>query len=106
MEFIVNSKKYSILNHELYINYIIVDAYFKNHSKYSYSIHFDFLNPLLEKDKIEFSDILEGTKVLEEMIEKGEIDFIPPAVRIDELSDGNFRISYYLEHNRTIRRFS
>lgn len=49
----------------------MVDSYFRdNHSRYDYDIHFDFLDSLLEKPKVEFEDILEGTKVLEELIEK------------------------------------
>ena len=39
-------------------------------------------------------DILEGTKVLEELIEKNEINFIPYELRIDEHLNGNFKISY------------
>ncbi|WP_405265481.1 hypothetical protein [Methanobrevibacter sp.] len=94
MEFIVNNRKYSILNHELYINYLMVNEYFREYSKYDYDIHFDFLNPLLSKDKIDFDDILEGTKDLEELIEKEEINFIPPGLRIDEHLNENFKISY------------
>ena len=94
MEFIVSNKKYSILNHELFINYLMVNEYFKQYSKYDYNIHFDFLDLVLEKDKIEFEDILEGTKVLEELIEKNEVNFIPYGLRIDEHLNQNFRISY------------
>lgn len=95
MEFILNNKKYSIIDHELYINYLMVDSYFRdNHSKYEYDITFDFIDPLLEKEKIEFDDILEGTEVLRELIEREEISFIPSGVRIDEHLNGNFRISY------------
>ena len=94
MEFIVNNKKYSIINHELYINYIMVDSYFKYYSKYDYDIHFDFLKPILSKEKIEFEDILEGTKDLEELIEKNEINFIPSGLKIDEHLNGNFKITY------------
>ena len=94
MEFIVNNKKYSIINHELYINYIMVDSYFKYYSKYDYDIHFDFLKPILIKEKIEFEDILEGTRDLEELIEKNEIDFIPSGLKIDEHLNGNFKITY------------
>lgn len=95
MEFILNNKKYSILNHELFINYLMVDSYFRQgYSKYDYDIEFDFITPLLSKEKIEFEDILEGTKVLEEMIEKEEINFIASGVRIDEQLNGNFRICY------------
>ncbi len=95
MEFILNNKKYSIINHELYINFLMVDSYFRDsHSKYDYDIHFDFLDSLLEKPKVEFEDILEGTKVLEELIEKQKINFIPSGVRIDEHLNGNFKITY------------
>lgn len=94
MEFIVNNKKYSIINHELYVNYIMVDSYFKYYSKYDYDIHFDFLKPILIKEKIEFEDILEGTKDLEELIEKNEINFIPSGLKIDEHLNGNFKITY------------
>lgn len=94
MEFIVNNKKYSIINHELYINYIMVDSYFKYYSKYDYDIHFDFLMPILIKEKIEFEDILEGTRDLEELIEKNEINFIPSGLKIDEHLNGNFKITY------------
>lgn len=94
MEFILNNKKYSIIDHELYINYLMVNEYFKNHAKYDYSIHFDFLEPILSKEKIEFEDILEGTEVLKELIEKNEIDFIPYGLRIDEHLNGNFMITY------------
>lgn len=94
MEFIINNKKYSILNHELFINYLMVESYFKDYSLYDYNIHFSFLEPIYEKDKVEFEDILEGTKDLEVLIEKGEIDFIPYGLRIDEHLNGNFRITY------------
>lgn len=95
MEFILNNKKYSIINHELYINYLMVDSYFRyNYSKYEYDISFDFIDPLLEKEKIEFKDILEGTEVLEDLIEKEQINFIPSGVKIDEHLNGNFKISY------------
>ena len=39
-------------------------------------------------------DILEGTEILEELIEKNEINFIPYGVRIDEHLNGNFMITY------------
>lgn len=95
MEFIVDNKRYSIVNHELYINYLMVDSYFReNRSKYEYDISFDFITPLLFKQKVEFEDILEGTKLLEELIEKEKISFIPYGTRIDEHLNGNFRITY------------
>lgn len=94
MEFILNNKKYSIIDHELYINYLMVDSYFKNHSKFDYDIKFDFIEPILDKEKIEFEDILEGTEILKELIEKGEINFIPYGLRIDEHLNKNFRITY------------
>lgn len=95
MEFILNNKKYSILNHELFINYLIVDCYFRdNQSLYDYDIEFEFITPLLSKEKIEFEDILEGTEVLEELIEKEEISFIPNGLVIEEHLNENFKISY------------
>lgn len=72
----------------------MVDSYFKNHTKYDYDISFSFIKPLLLKDKIEFEDILEGTEVLEDLIEKNEIDFIPAGLQIDEHINGNFMITY------------
>ena len=95
MEFILNNKKYSIINHELYINYLMVDSYFRaHHSKYDYDITFDFIEPILKKEKVEFKDIQEGTEILEQLIEKGEINFIPQGLRIDEHLNGNFMITY------------
>ena len=94
MEFIVANRKYSILNHELYINYLMVNEYFRQYSLYDYNIHFDFLDSVLKKDKIDFEDILEGTKELEELIEKEEISFIPAGLRIDEHLNENFKITY------------
>lgn len=94
MEFIVNNRKYSILNHELYIDYIMVESYFKDYSKYDYDIHFDFLDFVLDKKKVDFDDILEGTRYLEDRIEKGEINFTPTGLRIDLQLDRNFTITY------------
>ena len=94
MEFILNNKKYSILNHELFINYLMVESYFKDYALYDYDIHYEFLEPIYEKEKVEFGDILEGTQDLELLIEKGEIDFIPYGLRIDEHLNGNFKITY------------
>ena len=94
MEFILNNQKYSILNHELFINYLIVDSYFRdNQSLYDYDIEFNFITPILNKEKINFEDILEGTKVLEELIEKQEINFIPNGLIINSYSE-NFTITY------------
>ena len=62
MEFIVNNKKYAILNHELYINYLMVNEYFRTYAKYDYDIHFDFLDSILSMDRIDFDDILEGIR--------------------------------------------
>lgn len=95
MEFVLNNKRYSIINHELFINYLMVDSYFRdNHSLYDYDIEFDFITPLLGKEKIEFEDILEGTEVMEELIEKEELNFIPNGIMIQEHLNENFRISY------------
>jgi hypothetical protein len=94
MEFIVANKKYSILNHELFINYMMVNEYFRHFSLYDYEIHFDFLDSVLSKDKIDFDDILKGTEELEALIEREEINFIPAGLRIDEDVNDTFRISY------------
>ena len=95
MEFVLNNKRYAIQNHELYINFLMVDNYFRhNYSKYDYNIEFDFITPLLLKQKVEFEDILEGTEVLEELIEKEKITVIPPGLKIDEHLNGNFQITY------------
>lgn len=94
MEFIVNNRKYAILNHELYIDYIMVESYFKDYAKFDYDIHFDFLDYVLNREKVTFDDILEGTKDLEELIEKGEINFTPPGLRIDMHLNENFKITY------------
>ena len=95
MEFILEHKKYSIVNTELFINYLMVDNYFRHHySKYKYDIRYDFVTPILSKDKVEFEDILEGTEVLEDLIEKGEINFIPNGLKIDQLTNQSFNISY------------
>ena len=76
MEFILNNKKYAIDNHELFINYLMVDNYFRHrYSKYEYDIRFDFVNPILKKEKVEFSDIHKGAEVLGELIEKQKINF-------------------------------
>lgn len=95
MEFILNNKRYSIINHELYINYLMVDSYFReNQSLYEYDIQFDFISPILKKEKVTFDDILEGTEALEELIEKEQINFIPQGLRIEEQVNGNFTITY------------
>lgn len=95
MEFILNNKRYSILNHELYINYLMVDNYFRHHySKYDYDIEFDFITPILSKEKVEFKDIMDGTKVLEELIEKEELNLIPAGLKINEKKNSKFDITY------------
>lgn len=100
MEFILNNKKYSIINQELLINYIMVDSYFKYHSKYTYDVHFSFLNSILSQDKIEFEDIEKGSEILNDLIEKGEINFIPQGLMINENLNNTFNIIYQdLEFN-------
>ena len=95
MEFILNNKRYSILNHELFINYLMVDNYFRHHySKYDYDIRFDFVEPILDKEKVEFEDILEGTEVLEDLIERQKLNFPPSGVIIDQMSNEEFNIRY------------
>lgn len=94
MEFLVNNRKYAILNHELYIDYIMVESYFKDYAKFDYDVHFDFLDYVLNREKVTFDDILEGTKDLEKLTEKGEINFTPPGLRIDMHLNENFKITY------------
>lgn len=95
MEFILKNRKYSIQNHELFINYLMVDSYFRQgYSKYDYDIRFDFIEPILNKEKVEFEDILEGTEVLEELIEKQEINIIPHGLTISQVQDDLFTITY------------
>ena len=96
MEFILNNKKYSIINHELYMDYLIVDSYFRQgYSRYDYDIRFDFITPLYEKDRVVFDDILKGTEELEELIERGEINFTKPDFVIDQHVNENFKITYH-----------
>ena len=83
------------MNHELFINYLMVDNYFRHHySKYDYDIRFDFVEPILDKEKVEFEDILEGTEVLEDLIERQELNFPPSGVIIDQMSNEEFNIRY------------
>lgn len=95
MEFILNNRKYSIINHELFINYLMVDNYFRhNYSKYEYDIRFDFVEPLLDKDKVEFEDILKGTEQLEDLIEQEEINFIPQGLILNQNQNASFNVIY------------
>ena len=83
------------MNHELFINYLMVDNYFRHHySKYDYDIRFDFVEPILDKEKVEFEDILEGTEVLEDLIERQKLNFPPSGVIIDQMSNEEFNIRY------------
>ena len=73
----------------------MVDNYFRHHySKYDYDIRFDFVEPILDKEKVEFEDILEGTEVLEDLIERQELNFPPSGVIIDQMSNEEFNIRY------------
>ena len=104
MEFILNNRKFAIENHELYINYLMVDNYFRHRfSKYDYDIKFDFITPLLNKEKVEFEDILEGTEVMEELLEKQQLNFIPSGLEIETDDKINFKIRYQdLEFNNIL----
>ena len=78
----------------------MVDSYFKYHSKYTYDVHFSFLNSILSQDKIEFEDIEKGSEILNDLIEKGEINFIPQGLMINENLNNTFNIIYQdLEFN-------
>lgn len=73
----------------------MVDNYFRHHySKYDYDIRFDFVEPILDKEKVEFEDILEGTEVLEDLIERQKLNFPPSGVIIDQMSNEEFNIRY------------
>ena len=73
----------------------MVDNYFRHHySKYNYDIRFDCVEPILDKEKVEFEDILEGTEVLEDLIERQELNFPPSGVIIDQMSNEEFNIRY------------
>ena len=51
-------------------------------------------------DKIEFEDIEKGSEILNDLIEKGEINFIPQGLIIDENLNNTFNIIYQdLEFN-------
>ena len=104
MEFILNNRKFAIENHELYINYLMVDNYFRQgFSKYDYDIKLDFITPLLNKEKVEFEDILEGTEVMEELLEKQQLNFIPSGLEIETDDKINFKIRYQdLEFNNIL----
>ena len=76
------------------MDYVMVESYFKDYSKYDYDIHFEFLEPIFDMERVTFDDILEQTKHLDELIDKGQINFTPPGLRIDESLTETFKITY------------
>lgn len=85
MEFILNSKKYVISDMEVFIDYLLVQSYFRN-SKYN--IDFDFLKDF--DKKLDFNDLKKGAKLIGEL----NVSFINPNFIIEQHPNGNFRISY------------
>ena len=57
----------------------------------------------MSKENIDFDDILEGTKYLEELIEKNEIEFIPAGLIIDQHLNENFKITYQTLEFKNVR---
>ena len=62
MEFILNNNKYKISDLEVFVDYLLVNSYFKN-SKYN--IHFDFLDEF--NKKLDFNDLKRGAKIIKDL---------------------------------------
>ena len=86
MEFILNNKKYQISNLEVFVDYLLVNSYFKDTE---YDIHFDFLDEF--DRKLDFNDLKKGAKLIDDL----NIDFINPNFKIEQHLNGNFKISYH-----------
>ena len=85
MEFILNNNKYKISDLEVFVDYLLVDNYFKNTR---YNIHFDFLDEF--DKKLDFSDLKRGAKLINDL----NISFINPNFKILPHPNGNFTIFY------------
>ena len=85
MEFILNNNKYLISDLEVFVDYLLVDSYFKNTK---YSIHFDFLDEF--DKKLDFNDLKRGAKLINDL----NISFINPNFKILPNPKGNFTITY------------
>ena len=85
MEFILNNNKYLISDLEVFVDYLLVDSYFKNTK---YSIHFDFLDEF--NKKLDFDDLKRGAKLIKDL----NITFINPNFQIEPYPNGNFKITY------------
>lgn len=86
MEFILNNKKYQISNLEVFVDYLLVNSYFKDTE---YDIRFDFLDEF--DRKLDFNDLKKGAKLIDDL----NIDFINPNFKIEQHLNGNFKISYH-----------
>lgn len=85
MEFILNNNKYVISDMEVFIDYLLVQSYFRNSR---YDIHFDFLDDF--NKNLDFDDLKRGAKLIAEL----NVSFTNPNFIIEQHLNGNFRISY------------
>lgn len=85
MEFILNNNKYQISDLEVFVDYLLVENYFKD-SKYN--ISFDFLSDF--DKKLDFEDLKKGAKLIRDL----NITFVNPNFIIKPHKNGNFKITY------------
>lgn len=85
MEFILNSNKYQISDLEVFVDYLLVESYFKD-SKYN--ITFDFLSDF--DKKLDFEDLKKGAKLISDL----NITFVNPNFIIKPHKNGSFKITY------------
>ena len=85
MEFILNSNRYRISDMEVFVDYLLVESYFRNTE---YDITFDFLKDF--NKKLDFNDLKRGAKMINDL----NVSFINPNLKIAQHSNGNFTISY------------
>lgn len=85
MEFILNSNKYQISDLEVFVDYLLVENYFKD-SKYN--ISFDFLSDF--DKKLDFEDLKKGAKLISDL----NITFVNPNFIIKPHTNGSFKITY------------
>lgn len=85
MDFVLNNIKYQISDLEVFVAYLVVDRYFRD-SKYD--IHFDFLDDF--NHDLTFKELNEGAQLVSDL----NLNFINPNFIIENLINGNFKISY------------
>ena len=85
MEFILNNNKYLISDLEVFVDYLLVNSYFKSTK---YDITFDFLDEF--NKKLDFDDLKRGAKIIKDL----NITFINPNFQIEPYPNGNFKIIY------------